>query len=152
MHKKGPIIIIENNQGDNKIFVEIFKELGFSNEILYFNSGDEFYEYSQISKVKPFLIFLDIVLLNLKANTIVSKVNYKNLDIIFDCPCLFFTTFFEQCFVIDAYSEPIKSYFVKPYNYEKFKNVINTIVQYWQQAKSISDYNDKSLQSRKLKK
>src|SRR5690606_3747951 len=105
-----------------------------SNEILYFNSGDAFYDYSVANNVKPFLLFLDIVLLNLKSNTI-SKVTYKNLDNIFNCPCLFFTTFFEQCFVIDAYSDPIQSYFIQPYNFEKFKNVINTIISYWQQTK-----------------
>jgi hypothetical protein len=45
--------------------------------------------------------------------------------------------------VIDAYSEPIQSYFVKPYNYNKFKNIINTIIEYWQQTKAIKTYNEK---------
>jgi len=151
MDKKGPIIIIENNQGDHKIFVDIFAELGFSNEILYFNSGDDVYDYVKAKNIQPFLIFLDIVLLNMNADKL-TKVNYKNLDKIFNCPCLFFTTFFEQCFVIDAYSEPIKSYFVKPYNYDKFKKVINTIMEYWQQPTSIKSYNEKNSNKKELEK
>jgi DNA-binding NtrC family response regulator len=150
MDKKGPVIVIENNQGDHKIFVEIFSELGFSNEILYFNSGDDVYDYVMEKGIKPFLIFLDIVLLHMNSDKL-NKVTYKNLDKIFNCPCLFFTTFFEQCFVIDAYSDPIQSYFVKPYNYDKFKNVINTIIEYWQQNKSIKSYNEKNSGKEKLK-
>lgn len=151
MDKKGPIIIIENNQGDNKIFREIFSELDFSNQILYFNSGDDVYNHVMENNIKPFVIFLDIVLLHMNAEK-QSKVTYKNLDKIFNCPCLFFTTFFEQCFVIDAYSEPIQSYFVKPYNYNKFKNIINTIIEYWQQTKSINAYNKKQQSEKEFEK
>ena len=151
MDEKGPIIVIENNQGDHKIFVDIFSELKFSNRILYFNSGDDVYDYVITHNVKPFLIFLDIVLLNMNSDKL-SKVNYKNLDKIFNCPCLFFTTFFEQFFVIDAYSEPIQSYFVKPYDYLKFKNVINTILEYWQQTKSIKNYNGKNANKKELER
>ena len=93
MDKKGPVIVIENNQGDHKIFVEIFSELGFSNEILYFNSGDDVYDYVMEKGIKPFLIFLDIVLLHMNSDKL-NKVTYKNLDKIFNCHCLFFTTFF----------------------------------------------------------
>ncbi|MEO7976866.1 response regulator [Flavobacterium sp.] len=151
MDKKGPIIIIENNQGDNKIFKEIFLELGFSNQILYFNSGDDVYNHVKENNIKPFIIFLDIVQLNMNTEK-PSKVSYKSLDKIFNCPCLFFTTFFEQCFVIDAYSEPIQSYFVKPYNYNKFKNIINTIIEYWQQTKSIKTYNQKQDSEKEFEK
>jgi predicted O-methyltransferase YrrM len=66
MDKKGFIFIIENNQGDYKIFLDIFRELGFSNEILYFNSGDDVYDYIQKNAVQPFLVFLDIVLLQME--------------------------------------------------------------------------------------
>ncbi|MDR7211569.1 hypothetical protein [Flavobacterium piscis] len=151
MDKKGPIIVIENNQGDHKIFLEIFSELGFSNKVLYFNSGNDVYDYVMTKNIKPFLIFLDIALLHMNADKL-SKVTYKNLDKILNCPCLFFTTFFEQCFVIDAYSEPIQSYFVKPYSYNKFKNVINTIIEYWQQTKSINNYNKKNENKKELEK
>lgn len=143
MDKKGFIFIIENNQGDYKIFLDIFRELGFSNEILYFNSGDDVYDYIQKNAVQPFLVFLDIVLLQMEKSKL-STISYKNLDSIFNCPCLFYTTFFEQCFVIDAYADPVKSHFIKPYNYDKFKDIVNGIRHYWQKEKSVANYNSKN--------
>lgn len=130
MNKKGPIILIENNQGDRKLFTQIFSELGFSNNILYFHSGNDAYNYLISNNVKPFLIFSDIVLLHMDDEQEVN-ISFKNLSIELNCPCLFFTTVFNQCFVMDLYSAPTQNYMVKPYSYEKFKEIINTILEYW---------------------
>ena len=45
MNKNGPIVLIENNQGDRKLFTQIFSELEISNKILCFNSGNDAYNY-----------------------------------------------------------------------------------------------------------
>jgi two-component SAPR family response regulator len=130
MNKKGPIILIENNQGDRKLFTQIFSELGFSNNIQYFHSGNDAYNYLTSNNVKPFLIFSDIVLLHMDDDQEVN-ISFKNLSLELNCPCLFFTTVFNQCFVMDLYALPTQNYIVKPYSYEKFKEIINTILEYW---------------------
>jgi DNA-binding NtrC family response regulator len=140
MNKKGPIIVIENNQGDRKLFIEVFSELNYGNQVIYFNDPDTASNYLLRHKIKPFIVFSDIVLLNVMNYKIVER-NPKNDGKMFKCPYLFFTTFFEQSFVIDPYSLPTHSYFIKPYDYKKFKQIIKTIVEYWLKSKLTSQYN-----------
>ncbi|WKL48632.1 hypothetical protein Q1W71_02365 [Flavobacterium pectinovorum] len=139
MNQKGPIVLIENNQGDRKLFTQIFSELEISNKILCFNSGNDAYNYLTTHNVSAFLIFADIVLLHMDDKQ-TAHIPYKNLSIELNCPCLFFTTVFNQCFVLDVYSLPTQSYVVNPYTYEKFKEVIRTIVEYWSKTESITQY------------
>ncbi|MFH6995033.1 response regulator [Flavobacterium sp. FlaQc-48] len=130
MNKKGPIIVIENKQEDRKLFIEVFLELNYANQIIYFNEADTAAKYLLRHEIKPFLVFSDIVLLNVMNYKIVES-NPDKADMMFNCPYLFFTTLFEQSFIIDPYSIPTQSYFIKPYDYTKFKGVIRTIIEYW---------------------
>jgi hypothetical protein len=45
MNKNGPIVIIEDDTDDREILDEIFKELNFKNEIIYFGEGEKALEY-----------------------------------------------------------------------------------------------------------
>ncbi|QSB25660.1 response regulator [Flavobacterium sp. CLA17] len=150
MNKNGPIVLIENNQGDRKLFMEIFSELELSNEVLYFNSASNAYHYLTSKKIKAFLIFSDIVLLNTTDEKLIH-VTYEKLSIELNCPCLFFTTAFTQCFVIDLYSVPTQTYVIKPYSYDRFKEIIKTILEYWSKIKSIEDYKSDPLRRKNIK-
>jgi two-component SAPR family response regulator len=150
MNKKGPIVLIENNQGDRKLFTQIFSELGVSNRILCFNSGNDAYNYLTTHNISAFLIFADIVLLHMDDKQ-VAHIPYKNLSIELNCPCLFFTTVFNQCFVVDVYSIPTQSYVVKPYTYEKFKQVIQAIVEYWKKIHSVTQHGESKMGNNQFK-
>lgn len=145
MNNEGNIIVIENNQRDRKLFTEVFTELNFSNKVIYFTSGKEAYTSIIARRIKPFLIFSDIVLLHMEDYKLINR-SYKNVSKELNCPYLFFSTKLEECYVIDAYSNPTKSYFVKPYEYEKFKNVIKSIVEYWYKEKTMPQHNEKKIE------
>ena len=151
MNKKGPIVVIENKQEDRKLFIEVFSELNYANPIIYFNTAETACNYMLRHEIKPFLVFSDIVLLNVM-NYKVMDTNPDNNGVgtIFNCPYLFFTTLFEQSFIIDPYSLPTHSYFVKPFDYAKFKHVIKTIIEYWNKPKSIAQYNKIEIKAVKI--
>lgn len=142
MNNEGHIIVIENNQRDRKLFTEVFSELKFSNKIVYFSSGKEAYNYIKSKKINPFLILSDIVLLQMEDHKLIDRT-YKNVSKELNCPYLFFTTSVEQSFVIDAYSNPTKSYFIKPYEYEKFKEVIKSVIEYWLKEETMPQHIEK---------
>ncbi|KQB42729.1 hypothetical protein [Flavobacterium aquidurense] len=150
MNKKGPIVIIENKQEDRKLFIEVFMELNYANSIIYFNTAEAACNYMLRNKIKPFLVFSDIVLLNVMNYKVMETNPDNGVGTMFNCPYLFFTTLFEQSFVIDPYSLPTHSYFVKPFDYVKFKQVIKTIIEYWSQPKSIAQYNKIEIKSVKI--
>jgi DNA-binding NtrC family response regulator len=144
MNKKGPIIIIENKQGDRKLFIEVFSELGFPNQVIYFNNPETACNYLLRHKIKPFLFFSDIVLLNVMNHKVI-ETSQDNVGTLFNCPYLFFTTSFNQTYVIDPYSIPTQSYFVKPYDYFEFKKIIKTIIDYWLKSKTIVHHTKKTI-------
>ncbi|SDZ00530.1 CheY chemotaxis protein or a CheY-like REC (receiver) domain [Flavobacterium aquidurense] len=150
MNNEGHIIVIENNPQDRKLFEEVFAQLNFSNKVVYFTSGKDAYNYIIVQQIKPFLIFSDIVLMHMEDYKLINRT-YKNVSKELNCPYLFFTTKLEQCFIIDAYSNPTKSYFIKPYEYEKFKKVIKSIVTYWYKAKKMAHHGEKETAKAKLK-
>ena len=150
MNNKGPIIVIENNPRDRQLFAEVFTELNFSNEILYFSSGKEAYTFVTNRTIKPFLIFSDIVLMHMDDYKLINRT-YKDVSKELNCPYLFFSTMVERCFIIDAYSNPTQSYFVKPYDYEKFRQAIKSIVEYWYKAKKMPQHEGDKSVNKKVK-
>ncbi|MBZ4034231.1 response regulator [Flavobacterium sp. 17A] len=60
MNKKGAIIVIEDDQDDQDIFSEVFKELNYKNEIIFFNDGQEALNHLRGTYDEPFIVFSDI--------------------------------------------------------------------------------------------
>jgi CheY-like chemotaxis protein len=136
MNKNGPIIIIEDDIDDQQILTEIFNELDYRNEIIFFNEGEKALDYLTNTSTEPFIIFSDINMPKLNGMELREKV-HENEDLrIKSIPYLFFTTRAEQQHVIDAYSKSIQGFFVKPAEYNEIKSVIKIIVEYWQKCVS----------------
>ena len=93
-------------------------EVGVTNKILYFDTLDDA-EHDIISQfVTPFLLFANVLQFN-EDKTQEAVHNQKNICEKFDCPCLFFSLLFPNCFIIDKYSISTQSYFVNPYSEEE---------------------------------
>jgi CheY-like chemotaxis protein len=136
MNKQGPIIIIEDDLDDQEMLTDIFKELDFKNEIIFFGDGEEALDFLTHTEIEPFIIFSDINMPRLNGVELREKV-HNNEDLkLKSIPYLFFTTSAEQKHVIDAYSKSIQGFFIKPIRYEDLKRVIKTIVEYWMECVS----------------
>ena len=131
MNKEGPIIIIEDDLDDQEILTEVFKELNYNNEILFFSDGEIALEFLINTNVEPFIIFSDINMPKLNGVELREKV-HNNEDLrLKSIPYLFFTTTAQQEHVVDAYSKSIQGFFVKPHRYGELKRTIKIIVEYW---------------------
>ncbi len=136
MNKGGPIIIIEDDSDDQEILSDIFKELEYKNEIVFFKDGELALEYLINTAIEPFIIFSDINMPRLNGVELREKV-HNNEDLrLKSIPYLFFTTSAEQKHVVDAYSKSIQGFFIKPISYDKLKKNIKIIVEYWQECVS----------------
>ena len=136
MNKRGPIIIIEDDSDDQDILSEVFKELNYKNELIFFDDGVQALEYLTNTEIEPFLVLSDINMPKLNGMELREKI-HNNEDLrLKSIPYLFFTTSAEQKHVIDAYSRSIQGFFVKPNNYEKLKKIMVKIVEYWQDCES----------------
>jgi len=136
MNKRGPVIIIEDDTDDQDILAEIFQELSYKNKLIFFKDGIEALEYLVNTEVEPFLVLSDINMPKLNGMELREKI-HNNEDLrLKSIPYLFFSTSAEQKNVIDAYSRSIQGFFVKPHDYNKLKNTIVKIVEYWQECES----------------
>ena len=136
MNKSGPIVMIEDDIDDRDIFRDVFAELAFKNEIIFFKDGESALEYLIETNEKPFIIFSDINMPRLSGMQLRAKI-HENEDLrLKSIPYLFFSTSAEQENVIDAYSKSIQGFFVKPRNYNEIKETMKTIVEYWQKCVS----------------
>ncbi|MES2544044.1 MAG: response regulator [Bacteroidota bacterium] len=132
MNKGGPIIIIEDDIDDQEILTEVFNELECKNQIIFFPDGEQALEYLTSTDVEPFIIFSDINMPKLGGMELRAKI-HENEDLrLKSIPYLFFSTSAEQKNVVDAYSKSIQGFFVKPTSYKEIKEVIGTIVSYWE--------------------
>ena len=136
MNKRGPIIIIEDDLDDQDILSDVFKELNYKNELIFFVDSVQALEYLTDTEIEPFLVLSDINMPKLNGMELREKI-HNNEDLrLKSIPYLFFSTSAEQKHVIDAYSRSIQGFFVKPTNYEKLKNIMVKIVEYWQECES----------------
>lgn len=131
MNKGGPIIIIEDDIDDQEILTEVFIELDYKNEIIFFADGEQALEYLTSTAIEPFIIFSDINMPKLNGMELRNKI-HENEDLrLKSIPYLFFSTSAEQQNVVDAYSKSIQGFFVKPTKYNEIKETIHTIIKYW---------------------
>lgn len=136
MNKTGPIIIIEDDLDDQDILSEIFQELRYKNELIFFSDSTKALEYLTDTEIEPFLVLSDINMPKLNGMELRDKI-HNNEDLrLKSIPYLFFSTSAEQKHVIDAYSRSIQGFFVKPSEYEKLKSILMKIVEYWQECES----------------
>lgn len=136
MNKSGPIIIIEDDLDDQELLTDVFKELDFKNEIIFFGDGEQALDFLINKSIEPFIIFSDINMPRLNGVELREKV-HNNEDLrIKSIPYLFFTTTAEQKHVIEAYSKSIQGFFVKPTSFPELKRTIKIIVEYWQECVS----------------
>ena len=136
MNKNGPIIFIEDDLDDQKIIAEVFSELGYKNEVLYFADGELALDHLVNSHIEPFIVFSDINMPKLNGIELREKI-HNNEDLRLKCtPYLFFSTSSEQKHVVDAYSKSVQGIFVKPNSYDSLRKTIKVIIEYWKECVS----------------
>jgi len=136
MNKTGPIIIIEDDLDDQYILTDVLKELNYKNEVIFFGDSVKALEHLTQTDIEPFFVLSDINMPKLNGIELREKV-HNNEDLrLKSIPYLFFSTSAEQRHVIDAYSRSIQGFFIKPTSYEKLKNTMRKIVEYWQECES----------------
>jgi CheY-like chemotaxis protein len=136
MHKKGPIIIIEDDMDDQMVLGEVFRELGYENKLMFFGDGQKALDYLDSTDEKPFLLISDINLPRLDGFALRDKL-HNNEALRLKCiPYLFFTTAASHNAVMEAYSKSIQGFFVKPDSYDKLQQTVKKIVDYWQECQA----------------
>ncbi|MFN0082255.1 MAG: response regulator [Ferruginibacter sp.] len=136
MNKNGAIVIVEDDTDDQELFTNVFKELNYKNEIIFFSDGQEALTYLTAETNEPFIVFSDINMPRLNGMELRKQIHENENIRIKTIPYLFFTTSAEQASVIEAYSKSIQGFFIKPSSFEALKNLLRIIIDYWKNCES----------------
>lgn len=136
MNKNGAIVIVEDDTDDQEMFIDVFKELDYKNEIVFFNDGQEALTYLTGKTVEPFVVISDINMPKLNGMELRKQIHENENIRLKTIPYLFFTTSAAQADVVDAYSKSIQGFFVKPSSFQGLKSTVKAIVEYWQKCES----------------
>jgi CheY-like chemotaxis protein len=136
MSKVGPIIIVEDDADDHRIFEEILQELKILNKLIWFTRTENAFEYLKTTSDQPFIIFSDV---NLPIESgIEFKRNIDNDSYLREksIPFVFYSTSVDQIIVNKAYTEmTVQGFFQKESSYDNIKRMIEMILTYWKTCK-----------------
>ncbi|MCF2487451.1 response regulator [Dyadobacter sp. CY347] len=140
MNRDGVIVIIEDDEDDQFLLEEVFKELNYPNKRVYFQDGQAALDYLHLPTTVPFLVLSDINMPFLNGFELREKLK-TDADINLKCiPYLFFSTGISQKMVIDAYSISAQGFFVKPSSHKDLSETVRTIIEYWKRCASPNNY------------
>jgi CheY-like chemotaxis protein len=130
--KRGPIIIIDDDQDDIDLLTSAIKELGYKNEILAFLDPEEAYFFLIDNRnVVPFIIICDYNLPKMTGVQLKAKIDDDLIMRKRSTPFIFHSTSGHKDIVDHAYQYSVQGYFVKPTSHEKIKSTLKQILEYW---------------------
>ena len=143
MNKKGPVVVIEDDEDDRLMLSDIFKKLPYGNEVVFFENGNAALDYLNQTEVKPFLILSDINMPMINGFELRNKIHASEQLHLKCIPYLFFTTTSNKQAVMDAYMLSVQGFFVKPQSYAKLEDTIRKIMEYWMECIAPNEFEEK---------
>ena len=130
MNKKGPIVIIDDDEDDHELLRELLNELKIDNETVFFSDGESAVSYLATPNIRPFLIISDIKMPRMSGFEIRQNIS-KLSEHVKITPFLFFTTGGTEQSLKQAYSLSVQGLFQKPVKYAHWKSTMENIINYW---------------------
>ncbi len=140
MNRKGPIIIIEDDEDDQAMLKEAFTSLKYPNTLHFFPDGQKALDFLNSSEVIPFLILSDINLPKLDGFALRDKIKMDAKLQLRCIPYLFFSTALNQDAVIKAYSLSIQGFFQKQNTIKELEKTITVIMEYWKRCAAPNNF------------
>lgn len=139
MHRD--ILVIEDDEDDRDILKEIFRDLGYKNNIIFFSDSTEALDYIRRPEVNPFIIISDINMPKLGGfelrNIILEEEVLGDKDI----PYIFISNAQDEYSIKQANKLAIQGYIYKGNDYNKYKEKIKNLIDYWKE--NINSFNSK---------
>jgi len=142
MNKDGPVIIIEDDLDDKEILEEVFQNLKYPNQLLFFGNGQEALDFLNSSEIIPFIILSDINMPKLDGFALSNKIKMDAKLQLKCIPYLFFSTASSQKAVVDAYSLSVQGFFIKQSSMAELEKTITVIMEYWKRCVAPKHFSD----------
>jgi len=127
----GPFLLVEDDEDDEKLFVEILQSFNIPNSIMCFRNGKDLLTYLRASEEVPFMILCDINMPVMDGFMLRNKMNEDRALRGRSTPFIFFSTHAGTATVQKAYQLCIQGFFQKGNSVTELTQALRTIVDYW---------------------
>lgn len=131
MDKKGPIVLIEDDEDDLHLLIEIFADMNLTNEVHLFKNPSSVISFLQKPEINPFLIISDINMPLMDGFQLREALRNDPLVNLKRIPYLFFSTALALKAVSGNQETSFQGIFRKPTKQIEWRETIETIVKYW---------------------
>ena len=137
MGRDGPVIIINNDSNSQKLLVEVFDKLEYSNELLFFHDVDKAFDFIEKAKKTPFLILIEI---NMQlTDKYLMKIKLQRNYALQMIPHIFFSKTYDQKIVAHASNLNNQGFFIVK-NVDDTVELFIVIIEYWKRNVSPFDF------------
>lgn len=131
MHRD--ILVIEDDEDDRDILKEIFRDLGYKNNVIFFSDSTEALDYIRRPEIEPFIIISDINMPKLGGFELRNMILEEEVLGDKDIPYIFISNAQDEYSVKQANKLAIQGYIYKGNDYNKYKEKIKNLVDYWKE-------------------
>ena len=136
MSKRGPIVIIEDDEDDKDIFSRILQELNITNKLVWFTRCEDAFTFLKTTSEQPYIIFSDVNLPKESGIEFKKRIDEDQQLREKSIPFVFYSTSVNQKTVNKAYTEmTVQGFFQKGHNLDEMKEQIKIINDYWANCK-----------------
>jgi len=136
---QGTIMIIDDNQGELRLFEEAYKDTGYEYVLKKFTDAREALNYFVIHAKKVFMIICDISMPGMDGPELLDTINQNHELKMEAVPFIFFSNSNIRKDVRRAYTLSAQGYFQKPMGLEETVDLFKTMINYWNVAKLPKD-------------
>jgi two-component system response regulator len=128
------ILIVEDNPNDLELAMHAFEKHNFSNQVQVARDGQEALDYllganGRTAGVPPKLILLDLKLPKVDGLEVLREI--RSDAALRHLPVVILTSSREERDIVESYDLGVNSYIVKPVDFDKFVQTVQTLGLYW---------------------
>ena len=133
MKKHRDILIIEDDEDDRDILKEIFRDLGYKNNLVFFADSTQVVEYLRRPEIQPFIIISDINMPKLGGFELRNIIMNEEILMDKDIPYIFISNAQDESSIKEANKLSVQGFIQKGDDYNKYKETIKNLIDYWKE-------------------
>ena len=128
------ILLVEDNPNDLELALRAFEKHKFANSIEVARDGQEALDYllggnGRAAGIAPRLVLLDLKLPKVDGLQVLREIRAD--DTLRHLPVVILTSSREESDIVESYDLGVNSYIVKPVDFDKFVETVQTLGLYW---------------------
>jgi len=130
MRNSKPVLLVEDDTIDAMTVQRAFRDLKVGNRLVHVHNGEEALDYlNEAGNEMPCVILLDLNMPKMNGTEFLEAVKVSGP--LRRIPVVVLTTSNEERDVVESFRRSVAGYIVKPVDYQKFVEAIQTIDLYW---------------------